>query len=473
MKRFKKEENMRKGVILSMVAALSLGLLTGCSGGSSSKTSKEAASKDDVKVWVQFSDETAEGKAWEQVVQNFNKKYKGKYKVVTEYIPRSGSGGGYEDKVNAAITTNSLPDVITLDGPNTAAYAKSKVITPLDDYLKDNNMEDVLDSIKQQGTYDGKFYAFGYSESNVGIYYNKKMFKEAGIDESSLPTLKKPWTWDEFKAVSKKLKDHFKEAAIDFRLNSNDEMLPYAYMPLIWSNGGSVVNEDGTKAEGYFNSKESTQAVQFIQDLVKEGYTTVSPVEKGFETGQYPMVLSGSWTIADLQTNYKDIDFGILPYPVSNKTKKLVSPSGSWQLAVTTKSNKKDAAAEFVKFATNTESSEILSLGNSVLPIRKSTIENIKDKVSEPMRFLMEQNAATAHARPVVVAYPQVSRSFQQAMQDISYYEENPDVQKVLDSRAKEMQTAIDDSGWGKTSNMKLVSTSFCLANMQISMSIF
>lgn len=437
---------MRKGVILSMVAALSLGLLAGCSGGSSSKTSKEATSKDDVKVWVQFSDETAEGKAWEQVVQNFNKKYKGKYKVVTEYIPRSGSGGGYEDKVNAAITTNSLPDVITLDGPNTAAYAKSKVITPLDDYLKDNNMGDVLDSIKQQGTYDGKFYAFGYSESNVGIYYNKKMFKEAGIDESSLPTLKKPWTWDEFKAVSKKLKDHFKEAAIDFRLNSNDEMLPYAYMPLIWSNGGSVVNEDGTKAEGYFNSKESTQAVQFIQDLVKEGYTTVSPVEKGFETGQYPMVLSGSWTIADLQTNYKDIDFGILPYPVSNKTKKLVSPSGSWQLAVTTKSNKKDAAAEFVKFATNTESSEILSLGNSVLPIRKSTIENIKDKVSEPMRFLMEQNAATAHARPVVVAYPQVSRSFQQAMQDISYYEENPDVQKVLDSRAKEMQTAIDDS---------------------------
>lgn len=437
---------MRKGVILSMVATLSLGLLAGCSGGSSSKTSKEVASKDDVKVWVQFSDETAEGKAWEQVVQNFNKKYKGKYKVVTEYIPRSGSGGGYEDKVNAAITTNSLPDVITLDGPNTAAYAKSKVITPLDDYLKDNNMEDVLDSIKQQGTYDGKFYAFGYSESNVGIYYNKKMFKEAGIDESSLPTLKKPWTWDEFKAVSKKLKDHFKEAAIDFRLNSNDEMLPYAYMPLIWSNGGSVVNEDGTKAEGYFNSKESTQAVQFIQDLVKEGYTTVSPVEKGFETGQYPMVLSGSWTIADLQTNYKDIDFGILPYPVSNKTKKLVSPSGSWQLAVTTKSNKKDAAAEFVKFATNTESSEILSLGNSVLPIRKSTIENIKDKVSEPMRFLMEQNAATAHARPVVVAYPQVSRSFQQAMQDISYYEENPDVQKVLDSRAKEMQTAIDDS---------------------------
>lgn len=443
MKRFKKEDAMRKGIKLSVVAALSLGLLAGCGGESKSKT---ASSSNEIKVWVQFSDETAEGKAWQQVVDNFNKSKKTKYKVVTEFIPRSGSGGGYEDKVNAAVTTNSLPDVITLDGPNTAAYAKSKVIAPLDDYLKDDNMDDVLDSIKQQGTYDGKFYAFGYSESNVGVYYNKKMFKEAGIDEASLPTLEKPWTWSEFNAIAKKLKDHFNKPAIDFRLNSNDEMLPYAYMPLIWSNGGSVVNSKGTKAEGYFNSKESVEAVQFIQDLVKDGYTTVSPVEKGFETGEYPMVLSGSWTIADLQTNYKDIDFGILPYPVSDKTKKLVSPSGSWQLAVTTKSDKKEAAAEFVKFATNTESSEILSLGNSVLPIRKSTIKNIKDKVSEPMRFLMEQNAKTAHARPVVVAYPQVSRAFQQAMQDISYYKDNPDVQKVLDARAKEMQTAIDQS---------------------------
>ncbi|HAZ9555235.1 TPA: sugar ABC transporter substrate-binding protein, partial [Enterococcus faecium] len=49
-------------------------------------------------------------------------------------------------------------------------------------------------------------------------------------------------------------------------------------------------------------------------------------------------------------------------------------------------------------------------------------------------------------ARPVVVAYPQVSRAFQQAVQDISYFEENPDVQKVADSRAAEMQQAIDTS---------------------------
>lgn len=422
------------------IATLALGA---CGKGDQAKSSGNAG---EIKVWVQFSDETPEGKAWKEIVDGFNKENEGKYKAVTEFIPRSGSGGGYEDKVNAAITTNTLPDVITLDGPNTAAYANSRVIAPLDEYLDDADMEDVLDSIKQQGTYDGKFYAFGYSESNVGIYYNKKMLAEAGIKEEALPTLDNPWTWSEFIAIGKQLKDHYQTPAIDLQLASHDEMATYAYTPFIWSNDGEVVNEDGSKAEGYFNSEKTVESLSFIQNLVKDGITTVTPIEKGFETGKYPMLLSGSWTMADLEENYPDIEYGILPYPVSDTTKKLVSPTGSWQLAMTTKTTEKEASAALIKYATSTESSRIMSLGNSVLPIRNSTIELLKEEVSDGMRILMEQNQMSGHARPVLVAYPQFSRAFQQAVQDISYFKENPDVQKVADARAKEMQQAMDNS---------------------------
>ncbi len=156
------------------------------------------------------------------------------------------------------------------------------------------------------------------------------------------------------------------------------------------------------------------------------------------------MLLSGSWTMADLSANYKDIDYGILPYPVSDTTKKLVSPTGSWELAMSQTTKKKDAAAAFILYATNTESSKIMSLGNQVLPIRKSTAELIKNDIPEGMKFLMEQNQMSGHARPVVVAYPQVSRAFQQAAADAGYFKENPDVQKVADARAVEMQAAID-----------------------------
>ena len=110
------------------------------------------------------------------------------------------------------------------------------------------------------------------------------------------------------------------------------------------------------------------------------------------------------------------------------------------------KNDRKEAAAALVKYATSTESSRIMSLGNSVLPIRNSTIEILKEEVSEGMRILMEQNQVSGRARPVLVAYPQFSRAFQQAIQDISYFKENPDVQKVADARAKEMQQAIENS---------------------------
>lgn len=434
-------KNKGKWLALSAVAALSL---AACGNGESK--GEKASQPGDLKIWVQFSDETAEGAAWQEIVAGFNQANEGKYHATTEYIPRSGSGGGYEDKVNAAITTNTLPDVITLDGPNTAAYASAKVIAPLDEYLDDADMADVLDSIKQQGTYDGKFYAFGYSESNVGVYYNKQMFEAAGIKASQIPTVDAPWTWTEFEGVAKQLKDYFQTEAIDMQLASHDEMATYAYTPFIWSNDGEVVNEDGSKAEGYFNSKETVESLSFLQNLIKEGYTTITPIEKGFETGKYPMLLSGSWTMADLDTNYAEIAYGILPYPVSDQTQKLVSPTGSWQLAMTTKTAEKEAAAAFIKYATSTESSKIMSLGNSVLPIRHSTIEQLKPEVSEGMRVLMEQNQVSGHARPVLVAYPQFSRAFQQAIQDISYFKENPDVQKVADARAKEMQQAIDQT---------------------------
>lgn len=432
----------RKLMFIASVCALMVGGIVGCG------TKEKSGSSDpgEIKVWVQFSDETPEGKAWQEIVEGFNKENDGKFKAVTEYIPRSGSGGGYEDKVNAAITTNSLPDVITLDGPNTAAYAHSGVLEPLDDYLEDAEMDDVLDSIIQQGTYDGKFYAFGFSESSVGIYYNKELFQAAGITESELPTLDKPWTWSEFQAICKKLKDKYQTPAIDLQLASGDEMLTYAYLPFVWSNGGNLVDETGKIAEGYFNDEKTATALNFIQELVKKEYTTISPIEKGFETGKYPMLLSGSWTMADLAENYQNIEYGILPYPVSDTTKELVSPTGSWQLGMTANTEKKEGAAAFITYATNTESSRIISLGNSVLPIRHSTIDLIKDEVSDGMRILMEQNQQSGHARPVVVAYPQVSRAFQQAIQDVSYYEENPDIQKIVDARAAEMQQAIDSS---------------------------
>ena len=329
-----------------------------------------------------------------------------------------------------------------MDGPNTAAYAKSGVIAPLDEYIKDQ--DDLLPSIKQQGTYQGKLYAIGVSESSVGIYYNKKMLKDAGVDLKTLPTVENPWTWDEFLELCKKLKNKYDKPAIDMQLQSKDEMLTYALLPFVWSAGGDVLSKDGKKAEGVFNDKLTVEAMTFIQTMLKEGYTTRTPVKQAFETEKYPMKMSGVWTVTDMETNFPNVDYGVMPYPVSPKTKKLVSPSGSWQFAMTQTSENKEWAAKLVDWMTNKESNLELSRSIAALPVRYSSEKVLAKEFSDEMNVFLQQLEETGHARPVTPAYPQVTRAFQQAIDDISFFDQHQDIQSVLDTRAKEMQSAID-----------------------------
>lgn len=95
-------------------------LAAGCGNGASETSLSDATGSSDaneVTMWVQYSEESAEGQVMVQSIKDFNETNEDGITAKVEYIPRSGSGGGYEDKINAALTTNTLPDVITLMAP--------------------------------------------------------------------------------------------------------------------------------------------------------------------------------------------------------------------------------------------------------------------------------------------------------------------------------------------------------------------
>lgn len=428
MKTFKKTR-----MAITLLSAL---VLTACG---NSGTSSSGGDSDDksVTLWVQYSEESAEGQVMAQSIKDFNENNGKGYTAKVEYIPRSGSGGGYEDKVNAALTTNTLPDVLTLDGPNTAAYAKSGILAPIDDYV--SNRDDLLPSIVEEGTYDGKLYSLGYSESGVGIFYNKQMLQEAGVDLVSLPTVDKPWTYDQYNSLFETLTKHYKKPAIDVGFDDHSEWLMYAFTPFVWSSGGDVVTEDGTKSTGAFDNKGSVEAFTFIQGLIKNGYSTITPEKNGFQTGIYPLKMTGSWTMQEMDSQYKDVEYGVLPLPMSPKTKKLVSPTGSWAYGISRTTKKTEAAGALIDFLGSEQEVYDMSVGNSVLPSRKSTSDRLATEVSDQMKVLLEQNAKTGHARPVLVNYPQVSRVVQNTVTEMTYIDQNPDIAALLKQKAQEI----------------------------------
>ena len=165
---------MRRLPLAMLAAALLVGSLTGCQGKKPSPG--DIAGYDEgeqyLSIWVHSIEDTDEGRCYRESVEAFNEKYNGTYFADIEFIPRNDSGGGYSDKINASVMSGDLPDVLTVDGPNIAAYASNGIIQPLEE-LTEEEKGVYLESIIEQGTYDGKLYALGAMESSVGLYYNK------------------------------------------------------------------------------------------------------------------------------------------------------------------------------------------------------------------------------------------------------------------------------------------------------------
>ncbi|OUM86561.1 MAG: hypothetical protein BAA01_12305 [Bacillus thermozeamaize] len=425
---------VKRRSIWGLLIVLFLLSLTACQGNGGNESGgnnavSEESSDGPVKLtmWVHIAEDTSEGKAYKKRAEAFNKANAGKIEVNVQFIARGGGGTGYEDKVNAALTTNSLPDVLTLDGPNTAAYADSGILLDLTDYVSEEAKNNFLDSALEQGTYNGRLYSLAIQESTVVIYYNKDMFVQAGLcksvetcQEDLGVTVDDPWTFDEFKKVARKLRDYFNKPAIDLHLGSQDEWITYALAPFIWTSGGDLIGEDGLTADGYFNSEASKKGFEFIKSLVDEGLTTPTPEDKAFEMGIYPMSLSSAWTIPELKYSYaeKVPNWGVLPYPVGD-TGVLHAPTGSWAFGVSKTTKHPKEAAQLAEWMTNTESTLMFTSVTGLLPATKSAYEQTDRFDQDPDKLLMEQLMKAGHPRPKTVAYPELTFSFQQAIDRI------------------------------------------------------
>ena len=129
---------MRKRVIAALLAAVMVsGAFTGC-GKTKERVNEQGESV--ITVWSP-SDEPAIEEWWISKIEEFNQAHEGEIELRREAIVRADSYA-YEDKVNAAITSNDLPDILYVDGPNVSIYAANEVTLPLDDFFPEEEWAD-------------------------------------------------------------------------------------------------------------------------------------------------------------------------------------------------------------------------------------------------------------------------------------------------------------------------------------------
>jgi fructooligosaccharide transport system substrate-binding protein len=412
-------------------------IATGCSSsddvaGTEEGTSNNSADSGEVTLTL-WHPEGDMSETYKQVIEQFNEDHEGEIEAEITFIPR-GNKYAYEDKISAGATSNTLPDLVALDGPNVANYAEAGIIQPIDGLVE--NQEDFVESIITQGTFDGNLYTVGPTESTVALFYNVKMLEEAGITPPT--TLEEAWTWDEFYEAANKLTD--KENGI-YGVNwtlDYGEWIIYFTGPAVWSNGGSFIAEDGSTTEGYVNGPKAVEALEYLQKFTTEGLVNLQPTPTEFEDGNAAMMLMGSWQWNKLQ-DYPDTEWGITYYPRSNSGEQ-VSPSGDWNWGISTNTQHKEEAAILLNYLMNEENIIKLAEAGNKPAARISSFEQMTEWNEAPLNILKEQVLNTAHPRPSTTSYPVLSTRYGQAVQNIFL---GGDVQEELDKVVAEVDTDI------------------------------
>lgn len=400
----------KRAVAILLAAAVVSSMASGC-GSEKERVNKDGESV--ITIWSP-SDEPAIEEWWEEKIDAFNEEHRGEIHLKREAIVRADSYA-YEDKVNAAITSKDLPDILFVDGPTVSVYAANDIIVPLDDMFPEEDWEDFLDSTKNQGTYDGKIYAIGATESSVALYYNRDMLDAAGIKAPD--KLVDAWTWSEFADVAEKLtKDGVMGTNI---IMDKGEGLPYVLEQFWISNGTDFVSEDGSKADGYINSEAGVEAATFLNGLIQNGYANLDPIQKEFHNERAATMLGDSWEVATLEKDYPDLNWGVTYFPVADNGQIPTSPTGDWAAAVTRDTQDKDAVKEVMNYLFSKDNVTTYAKAISKPPTRQSSYEVLTEYNEYPRSLFKEQLMETGHPRPRTPSYSVLSAGFSEAMVNI------------------------------------------------------
>ena len=410
------------GILSALLAVLMAFSFIGCGGGGPEEE-VDADGNTIIDMMVHVAQQSAEGMAYNRITDAFNSSdaaKENKIRIRVDYSPRSTSATGYETELGNMLNNGTLPDIITFDAPNTWNYAENGILADITDLIAEETQSDFFEISKN--TYNGKLYGLPIQESSAGIYYNKAIFRSAGLlSEVENMTVDNAWTMTQFESICNRLKGKC-DLPVDLQLyNANDEMATYLLYPFILAGGGTFLSSDGMTATGYFDSAATVAAFDRLRNWVNNGYTSFDASNVGFYTGRIAMYLSSGWSIPEIRNQYTQQlgeDWGILPYPKGD-TGVAASATGSWSFGMTTQCATPEKAAVVLEWLVSTDSSVAITDATGMIPARRSAVERKGYTPGSPEYVLYDQLNKTGKTRPGTIAYPEFSSRFRAVINQI------------------------------------------------------
>ena len=269
-------------------------------------------------------------------------------------------------KYKTLVAGGEAPDVIALNFENTSQIAALGALEPLDDYIASDgyDMSIYYDNTVSMYQFDGIQWSLPATYSDVVLFYNKTLFDEAGVDYPA-----DDWGWEDLVSAGEALTQ-------DTDGDGITDVFGYAlaWWPMyLYLNGAAVLTEDGTACA--LESPEAIEGFQKMIDLQVEGGIAPSRGDLAtlgdwdmFVSGRLAMYPTGPWAVQPFNDSITDFEWDIAHHPAG--AQKATFLFGN-TYAMSASSENKDAAWEFLKFATGPEGSQIRQEGKyEISPVK-------------------------------------------------------------------------------------------------------
>lgn len=401
-----------------------------------------------------FAEETVEGHltvlsfteyhdAVQATLDAFMVKYPG-VKVDLEEYPFAQ----YSDAIEIKLGSGSKDyDVVLTDIPLISNWAYQGWIAPVDEYFTEEEKAQFAPALLEAGTVEGEFFSPPICNSCQAMFYNKDLLDAAGIAYPS-ENPEERLTWEEFTEIGNTIMDKLGSEGV-YAITFEQVDRPYQTLPIANSAGGDAFAPDGLTVDGYLNSENFVNGMQFYQDIHnKYGFApkgvSASETVGLFTAGKVAFICSNIYNYKNFSA-LEGFNFGYTAFPYFEAGRP-ATPTGSWHISVSNYSQNKELAAKLVKFFSLEEGNEVFITSRGAFASRLSDLNAYAEDPAYDefplsiFKLASYEAANTAYPRPVTVGYGIFEKVIESTFSDIR---NGVDVKESLDMAVEQMDAQL------------------------------
>lgn len=359
-----------------------------------------------------------------------------------------------EQKFLTAVVGAVPPDLFEYFGP-VAQWSTRGALLPLDDFMERDGFDrdSIFPALWDEMMWDGRTYAIPTGTANEAFFWNKKHFREAGLDPE-----RPPQTWKELEDYAVRLTTHTPDGGIDRA----------GYIPGYWSPfpnsifldwplqlDAKFVSADGTNVE--LTSPACVKSLEFEGNLFGRlgrealiakrtsfGYGS----QHGFLSGRLSMIAQKSSFIQELEKFAPDLEYGVAPFPVPEGGHKAVV-SGSVWIGIPAGAANPEAAWKYIQYYTSAptqiRAAEYAAEKHlaAFFPANVAAAHSPVVMSQPHMNVFVESMAFARSSTVIPLAHSQFWRAYQEAWDAVMRGAKTPN--EALDEAQATVQKALDD----------------------------